>query len=61
MCGQLLIRAVIDFIADLSVSLKDFEVVKRDLSTMYTNKSLKPHKLNQSVIVDFSLFLVTQY
>jgi len=46
---QLLLHAVIDYIADLAVKKEDFEVVKHDLGTVYINQSLKPHKLNQSV------------
>jgi len=46
---QLLLRAVVDYVADLTVTEKDFEVVKHDLSMLYINQSLKPHKLNQSV------------
>jgi len=50
-CAQLLLRAVVDYIADLAVSKDDFDVVKHDLSTMYINQSLKPHKLNQLVLL----------
>jgi len=39
----------VDYIADLTVSNKDFEVIKHDLSTTYINMSLKAHKLNQLV------------
>jgi len=39
----------VDYIADLTVCKKDFEVVKHDLSTTYINMSLKAHKLNQLV------------
>jgi len=51
LCSQLLLRAVVDYIANLTVTEADFEVVKRDLGTMYINHSLKPHKLNQSVLL----------
>jgi len=50
LCGQLLLHAVVDYIADLTVSKEDFEVVKHDLGTVYINQMLKPHKLNQSVL-----------
>ena len=51
LCFQLLLRAVVDYIANFTVSKEDFEVVKHDLGTMYINHSLKPHKLNQSVLL----------
>jgi len=49
-CGQLFLCAVVDYVADFTVSQKDFEVVKHDLSTTYINQSLKPDKLNELVV-----------
>ena len=44
-----------DYIADFTISAKDFDVVKHDLSMMYINQSLKPHKLNQ---LDITTYLI---
>ena len=55
LCDQLLLHAVVDYIADLTVSEKDFDVVKHNLKTTYFDQSLKPHKLNQLVMVFVSI------
>jgi nardilysin len=45
----LLVRGVTDYIAEFTVSDKQFQVIKRDLETVYTNLLMKPHKLNGDV------------